>query len=221
MHEGYSVVMAFLLLSIAWIVIVCSLSGNKKIWWFLPLFLVVSMGGYLQWGNWFAWNAYRLERIQEEKAKQLLASIKSPQALIILLQNKLKKDPSQAKGWYFLGRLYRHEGLIIKAKGAFAKAYQLNPRNEDIAVNYAQILLQSNPNQYNETVKGILTTILKVNPQQGDALAMLAINAYNEKDYKAAALYWKRLLALVPEDSAEARAIRKALIKLHNKDSNE
>ena len=56
-------------------------------------------------------------------------------------------------------------------------------------------------------------SVLKSNPKQPDALAMLAMDAFLSKAYSQAIAYWERLLVLVPKDSEDALAIRKAIAK--------
>jgi cytochrome c-type biogenesis protein CcmH len=49
---------------------------------------------------------------------------------------------------------------------------------------------------------------LEIDPNNLKALALAGTAAFGRQDYKAAATYWERMLALVPEDSEDAKAIQ-------------
>ncbi|MBI2786478.1 MAG: tetratricopeptide repeat protein, partial [Legionella longbeachae] len=153
-------------------------------------------------------------------------SIKSPQELIDKLRAKLNVSPKSAKGWYLLGRIYSSQDDRQNAVDSFAKAYQLSPDNEQYAVNYAHSLWVSKNQQFTEQITELFARLLKNNPNQPDALAMLAMDAFVSHAYEDALSYWQRLLKITPPQSEEALAIRKAIakaeerIKLRNKNFN-
>jgi cytochrome c-type biogenesis protein CcmH/NrfG len=45
---------------------------------------------------------------------------------------------------------------------------------------------------------------------------MLAMDAYQQHEYQKAIDYWSSLLILLPQNSSESKAIRKAISKAHN-----
>lgn len=173
----------------------------------------VAFIGYFYWGGFDDWKKH-LERLDSQKqAQKVLQSIKSPKELIDKLSAKLHDTPNSAKGWYLLGRLYSSQNEPQKAVRSFAKAYQLSPNDEQYSVNYAHSLWIANNQQFNEQIIKLFRHLLKNNQNQPDALAMLAMNAFIHHDYKDAIDYWQRLLNLVPNQSKEAHAIRKAIAK--------
>jgi cytochrome c-type biogenesis protein CcmH len=179
----------------------------------LPVILVLVATGYFKWGGFTQWQHYVHDTNSQVLAQQMLKSIKSPQELIDTLKAKLDANPKSAKGWYLLGRLYTSQKDDKSASQAFAKAYHLEPQDEQFAVNYAHSLWQINKQQFNPEIIGIFDTLLKNNPKQPDALAMLAMNAFLSHAYEDSIEYWQRLLSLAPEQSEEASAIRKAIAK--------
>ena len=102
-----------------------------------------------------------------------------------------------------------------EALEAFNRAHLLEPDNEQITVNYAQSLWQTNHQVFNATIRGVFQSLLKKNPNQPDSLSMLAIDAFQKHAYQRAIDYWTHLLTLVPPDSVEAKAIRRAINKAH------
>lgn len=180
-------------------------------WLFWGLTLTLVTSSYLYWGSYFQWQAYESKLLKTEQAKQLLSQFKDPQELIAVLRTKLDNSPQSAKGWYLLGRLYSGQNAFAQAVKAFRKAQALDPKNELYLVNYAHGLWQLNQKQFNPQIIELFSQLLTNNSQQADALAMLAMNAFQEKDYVQAIDYWKRLLQLVASESHEADSIRRAI----------
>lgn len=176
------------------------------------IFALVSTG-YYYWGGFLEWQKYVQQNKSQVLAQEMLKSIKSPQELIDKLKAKLDDRPESAKGWYLLGRLYTRQNDNKQASEAFAKAYRFKPEDEQFAVNYAHSLWLLNQEQFNPEIVNIFDNLLKTNPNQPDALAMLAMNAFLSHAYEDAIDYWQRLLKLAPEQSQEALAIRKAIAK--------
>ncbi len=179
----------------------------------MPVLLIMIGTSYYFWGDFLSWQQYIQQNESRERAQQMLKTIKSPQELIDKLKAKLDDNPKSAKGWYLLGRLYTSQNDNQNAAIAFAKAHQLNSENEQYTVNYAHSLWMLNNQQFNPQIIAIFNELLHKNPQQPDALAMLAMNAYMSHAYQEAISYWQRLLMMAPEQSEESQAIRKAIAK--------
>ncbi|WP_058535609.1 tetratricopeptide repeat protein [Legionella saoudiensis] len=179
----------------------------------VPIIFILAFTGYFNWGGFAKWQDYLQYQEKQQRADAMLKSIKSPQELIAKLRAKLDDTPKSAKGWYLLGRLYAGQEEKQDAADAFAKAYQFDPKDEQYAVNYAHSLWVLNNRQFTEQVTEIFADLLKNNPNQPDALAMMAMNAYVSHAYEDAIAYWQRLLKLAPQQSEEAQSIRKAIAK--------
>lgn len=192
----------------------------------LPVILTLVVGAYLSWGGFAQWQVYQQQQERQQQAQKMLSTIKTPDELITKLKAKLDDTPKSAKGWYLLGRLYSAKSEYEQAADAFGKAYRLSSDNEQYAVNYAHGLWQLNHQQFNAQIIELFNTLLSHNPNQPDALAMLAMNAYMSHDYEGAINYWQRLLKLAPPQSDEALAIHKAIAKAQqqinmNKEEND
>ncbi|CAM2976328.1 tetratricopeptide repeat protein [Legionella worsleiensis] len=179
----------------------------------VPVIFIASATGYYFWGNFAPWQEFIHQNESRERAQHVLKSIKSPQELIDKLKVRLDEDPESAKGWYLLGRLYTSQNEAKNASQAFAKAHLLAPEDEQYTVNYAHSLWLLNNQQFSKEIIDLFTQLLNKNPNQPDALAMLAMNAYMSHDYETAITYWQRLLVMAPEQSEESQAIRKAIAK--------
>lgn len=183
----------------------------KAAFFLVPLIFVTAFTGYFCWGSFGEWQQFVHQRAIQEQAQKVLQSVKSPQELIEKLRAKLDDTPKSARGWYLLGRLYASQGDKKNAVNAFAKAYQFHRDDEQYAVNYAHSLWVSNNQQFTKQIRGIFHQLLKNNPNQPDALAMLAMDSFVSHAYEHSINYWQRLLNNVPAQSAEAQTIRKAI----------
>ena len=112
-----------------------------------------------------------------------------------------------------MGRLYANQGDWAQAKSAYQQALTIKPNDVQANVNYIQALWESNQRQFNPDIIQRLHQLLQQSPQQPDALAMLAMDAYQTKQYDKAIEYWQQLLKLVPAESEEAQALRQAIAR--------
>lgn len=179
----------------------------------IPIAFLASGFLYLNLGAYDQEKAFLLAQKKAAFVAETLKSIKSPVELIYKLQAKIQEDPANPKGWYLLGRIYATQSRWGKAHEAFAKAFQLAPEDEQIAINYAENLWQLNHHVLTEESREIVLNILKKNKDQGDALAMLAIDAYGHKRYKVAIRYWQRLARLMSPKSEEAKVVQAAIMR--------
>lgn len=217
--SSYVLLGCFLILSIiaASIVVYPLRKSQGNIMFTLLLALVLlalPLLGYHYWGSGADWDNYQQQLAKQEQVQDLLKSVQgSPQALIAKLKARLAQQPESARGWYLLGRLYASQEDWQQAHDAYAKAHKLAPTNEQTTINYAQSLWQLNHQQFNDEIRGLFESVLQKNANQPDALAMLAMDAFLGHAYQYAIDYWQRLLNIIPPQSEDALAIRKAIVK--------
>ncbi len=187
------------------------------LWGMVPLILACAGLMYGLWGAWPAWRSHQQHTRQHARVQDVLKTLKGPDSLIQRLQTHLEVQPNSARGWYLLGRLYASRQRWEDALQALEHAYKLKPQDELIAVNYAQSLFSSQRDADQMTARHVLSAVLKQNPNQADALAMLAMDAQHRHAYKEAMAYWEQLLNSVPPYSKEADAVRKAILTIQSK----
>lgn len=180
---------------------------------FAPLLVISLAMGYWHWGNGFQWREFLIKKEQQEKIEAVLQSIKNPQELIAKMKAQVMRHPNNFKGWYLLGRLYLSQDNYPEALDSFGKAQLLNPADEATRVNYAQTLWQINKQKCDPKIRNLFEEIVQKNPEQPDALAMLAMDSYQNGDFKRAIHYWQKLLTIAPSQSSEAQMIRRAIAK--------
>jgi cytochrome c-type biogenesis protein CcmH len=214
MSEWWLVGLLFLFSVLASLVLVYPLRRNALLCVCLMMVIAVfGASGYACWGGFFQWRQYIVQNKSHVLAQKMLHSIKSPQELIQKLRAKLDNSSKSAKGWYLLGRLYLSQNEGQNAQRAFYKAYTLQADEVQYGVHYAYSLWENNRKRFTPEIRKILTQLLNKNPNQPDALAMLAMDSFEQHDYKMAISYWEQLLKLTPPRSEEAQAIRKAIAR--------
>jgi cytochrome c-type biogenesis protein CcmH len=109
---------------------------------------------------------------------QKQASPHQVEALVARLAERLRERPEDIDGWVLLGRSYDALGRGAEAAQAFAQAEKL------------------------------ATPTLARDPHNLTALALAGSAAFGRGDYKGAAQYWERMLALVTPGSEEASSIQ-------------
>jgi cytochrome c-type biogenesis protein CcmH len=179
----------------------------------IPLIGLAVFLGYCCWGGFGPWRQFLNEEASKERVQQVLSSMKGSQELLARFQSRMKQNPMDAKGWFLLGRLYASQNDNLNAQKSYARAYELAPEHAQFAIHYAYSLWQMNHQRFNSVIRRIFHEVLTKNPNQPDALAMLAMDAYRAHRYAKAIVYWKHLLVLAPEGSEEALSIRKAIVR--------
>lgn len=121
------------------------------------------------------------------------------------LAARLAAKPDDPKGWAVLGRSYRVMGRMQDAANAFQRVGPELERDPSLLAEYADVLgAVANGNLEGKPLE-LVGQALKIDPDNGLALALAAAAAFNRKDMVQAALHWERLLKVLPPDSDDAK----------------
>lgn len=154
---------------------------------------------YYHWGSETQLAAYYQQQRMAPKVQAMLEELQTPDEVIDRLKERLAIEPDSAKGWYLLGRIYFTQAEFAEAVDAFAKAYKLDESDTDVATQYAQSLYFADQHQLQPNTKQIVDKVLKAEPGNFAALNLLAVAAYEQKDFDTAIHYWEQMLSLIPE----------------------
>lgn len=130
--------------------------------------------------------------------------------MIAALEAKLKANPNDAAGWYMLARSYGSTGRYQDSAQAFEKAAALLPDDARLLADYADVLAMTQGQSLQGKPMELINKALKLNPNDEKTLNLAATAAYQSKDFAKAALYWRRLLKLIPPDADVAKDIAAA-----------
>jgi len=165
---------------------------------FIPVLVV---GLYLLLGNSNGLDPAKVvpqepeHEITEQQVIQMVAN----------LAEKLKTQPNNVEGWNMLARSYNAMGKYSDAVLAYQHLIQIEPKNADYLVSYADTLaVTQNKNLQGEPEK-LIKRALELDPQNVRGLSLAGSAAFDRQDYADAVAYWKDIMKLVPPDSETAR----------------
>ncbi len=179
----------------------------------LLLMPLIVMPLYQHWGSSQQLaETYRQQRMRPQLEK-LLAELKTPEQVIARLQQRLQQQPNSAKGWYLLGRLYYVNQNFAAAKQALAHSYRLDPLDSNVATHYAQALFLADDKQLSQHAHQVIDQVLARQANNPVLINLLALDAFQHKHYQQAIAAWRKLLALLPADSATRTEVESAIGK--------
>ncbi|OED42348.1 c-type cytochrome biogenesis protein CcmI [Chromatiales bacterium (ex Bugula neritina AB1)] len=145
------------------------------------------------------------------------------QEVIARIQQRLRQQPDDAKGWFMLGRAYMTVRQFPNAVDAIRKSYELNDSVPDVIIRLADAIAMSQGGSMAGEPEPLLQRALLMQPDNAQGLWLLGI-AQNERASHAEAIAtWERLLPLLqddPQSKAEVtRLINKARQELDPSDA--
>lgn len=176
----------------------------------IVLLLLFAGGAYLLYGHWGSGQRW-LQMVREHDDRiemtAMTEALKNPEQLTLRMADFMSKHPNNPKGWYLLGRLYLSMEKYPNALAAFRKAHELLPNNYDYNTRYAEAIFFSNNRRLNDFAIHLLQIVLQNTPNNVAANNLLAIDAYQKKNYEIAIAHWEKLLSLVEPESTEAHLL--------------
>lgn len=186
---------------------------SKKTPVIIALLLIPMLSSILYW----RWG----DSVQVASAMSAKAEIKKVDAevrklgtrgnVIDMLKKQVEKRPDDAKGWYLLGKLYLGGGELKDAERCLKRANLLDKNNPNITIALVESQFYLANKKLSSSSKKQLKQLLKSDPQQINAVNLLALDAYNRHQYQDAVNYWERLLPLFPAESENAKAVLKMI----------
>ncbi|MCW9033523.1 MAG: c-type cytochrome biogenesis protein CcmI [Alphaproteobacteria bacterium] len=196
--------------------------GNGLRWTVTTLsVLIVSLGSmviYWQLGapglpdTPYASRGDELERV--EQSQQIVRMVER-------LSARLKENPKDAKGWGMLGRSFRVLDRLEESAQAYAKAYELDSKNLDLALDYGEVLVFIEQGYVTPKARSLFETVLAKDTKNFMARFYLGMAfAETTSELPKAIALWEGLVADSPEGSPwlpslkeHLRQARKATVK--------
>ncbi|KGK09637.1 c-type cytochrome biogenesis protein CcmI [Vibrio navarrensis] len=173
------------------------------------LTIVLSYGLYLKFGAYQeveAW--YQVSANLPELSKKLMSSTAEPlsdeemQDLTLALRTRLHYEPQDSTGWLLLGRIALANRDISTAIDAMRKAYDIQPKDADVKLGYAQALMLSQDEMDQANARSILGELVQQDYVDLRVFSLLAFDAFERQDFAAAVKYWSIMQQMIgPEDS--------------------
>ena len=133
------------------------------------------------------------ERAVMQKGEQLTQN--ELQAFALALRTKLSRSGDDEMAWMLLGRVAMSLNEFDMAQQSFDKALRMNPDNKQVLISYSQILLLEGSEANMTRAAGMLSKVLNAEPTNLDAISLLALIAYERKDWPQAKAAFEVLLA--------------------------
>ena len=112
----------------------------------------------------------------------------------LALRTKISKEGDDAVAWFVIGRIWLSKGMVEDAIEAFEKALALTPNRVNVLISYSQALLVSGGDEHLAKAALSLSKVLQQEPDNTDALSMLAMVAEERGDKEQARQAWQLLL---------------------------
>ena len=141
-------------------------------------------------------------------------NLKDLQTFALGLRTKLVDTPEDATGWMLLGRVSGAINRVDSAIQAFEKSLKYAPNNIGTLSSYAQALLMTGQEQQVLQAKQVLLQILDLEPDNTNAMGVLAIAASELGDKALALQNWQRLVAFIPQTDPNYLAVNQRILQL-------
>jgi cytochrome c-type biogenesis protein CcmH len=129
------------------------------------------------------------------------------EAMVSRLAERLKNEPDDVEGWRMLAHSYETLRRFDAAVEAYRHLIVLEPNNANGLTDAAVALGMAMNQDLSGEPERLIDRALAINPNHVQALALKGSAAYERGDYAQAIPPWKRILAMVPQDSEMARSI--------------
>ena len=124
------------------------------------------------------------------------------QAFALALRTKLSRSGDDEVAWMLLGRVAMSLNEFDMAQQSFDKALRMNPDNMQVLISYSQVLLLEGSEANMTRAAGMLSKVLKVESTNLDAISLLALIAYERKDWPQAKAAFEVLLASMEKNDS-------------------
>ena len=138
------------------------------------------------------------------------------ESMVARLAARLEQQPDDVEGWVRLGRSYMVLNQPGKAEIAFAHAVKLKPGDTETKAQYAEAIIAAagNADQPPPLAAVLLREVLDAEPQNSQALWYVGLAEAAAGRPQAARDLWTRLLAQLPADAPERKAVEQRLAGL-------
>lgn len=189
---------------------------------FIALTLLIALPGvatllYFHWGASDQLSHYWVLKTQAQAVESELADINTSDEVIEKLLAHLKQDPNSAKGWYLLGRLYLDTGRYEESEKAMFKAHRLKPDSDPYTVAYAQAWFFNHNQRLSPGLRAAVHDVLNRSSNNSAAINLLALDAYQQKQYSKAIAYWEGLIPQFPAGSRDRTVLLKMISQAQEK----
>jgi cytochrome c-type biogenesis protein CcmH len=176
------------------------------------------VGAYLLLGSPQALNGGKPEQVAGP-AGQAGHALTQQQIISMVerLSERLQENPNDGQGWQMLAKSNGVLGRYGESAAAYARAVSLLPPDAQLLADFADTLAMMQGRRLQGEPEKVVAQALQVDPRNIKALALSGTIAFERKDFAAAIGQWRKILAVVPEDSSVATSIRSSIADAESK----
>jgi cytochrome c-type biogenesis protein CcmH len=205
------IILAAILITLALVFVLPLLlhDHSKSGQWLIPVLIItvplLSVSIYLSVGNYEAINL-------SNNQTQVNSSTSHPSMneLVERLAERMRNNPNDVEGWLMLGRSALVLGQQQRAMEAYAQALNLEPKNPDVLLDYANAIFEMT-----QQLKGkpyeLVATALTLAPNHPRALWLMGLAEFEATAYPQALKHWSQLINYLPSQGKEATALEKLI----------
>jgi cytochrome c-type biogenesis protein CcmH len=138
----------------------------------------------------------------------------TPEAMIAEIEERLRRDPDNDRGWFNLGILYREARRFPEAERAFRRAMELQPRNADYVAYLGETLLLMGGRAPPPEAEALFRRALTLDAANPQALYYLATLQDHRGDHRGAVDALLALLRQAPADAPWEPQVREAAVRI-------
>ncbi len=143
------------------------------------------------------------------------------QAFALALRTKLDQSGDDEVAWMLLGRVAMSLNEFDMAMQSFDKVLKMNPDNKQVLISYSQVLLMEGSDANMSRAATMLSRVLKAEPTNIDAISLLALIAYERKDWLQAKTAFEVLLASMQQNDPRYSMIAERIAEIDANLNNE
>ena len=143
------------------------------------------------------------------------------QAFALALRTKLDQSGDDEVAWMLLGRVAMSLNEFDMAMQSFDKVLKMNPDNKQVLISYSQVLLMEGSDANMSRAATMLSRVLKAEPTNIDAISLLALIAYERKDWLQAKTAFEVLLASMKQNDPRYSMIAERIAEIDAHLNNE
>ncbi len=127
------------------------------------------------------------------------------------LRTQLAEQGDDEMAWFLLGRIVMQLNDFDMAEQAFQKVLDMNPNNVNALLSYSQALLFEGSESSVTKAAKMLSQVLAIEPSNLDAVSLLALIAYERKDWLEAKTAFELLLSAINESDSRYAMLQQRL----------
>jgi cytochrome c-type biogenesis protein CcmH len=175
------------------------------------------MGLYFSFGEYRVIENPHIAEVMQAQETQSFANM-SLDEMVVAIEDKLRDNPDDARGWYALGRTQMARQQYGEAVNAFQKTHELVGEDPEILFALADALALQNGGVLTGEPEALVKRGLKLAPRYPNGLWLAGLAAEQREDFKSAHRYWSLLLPLITDDQNSTREIETMIAILEQRD---